>query len=173
MSDPHRVELHRPLPVERVTRPGIVQEIVATPEECAALAKRMAIPAVLSLACRFRLHAESNGAVRAEGKLTARVVQDCVVTLDPFESPLEEAFRVRFVPAAEATPDEDDPLDPESDDEIPFEGATIDLGEAAAEQLALALDPYPRKPGAEMPDEGADEPPNPFAALARLKRPID
>ena len=28
----------------------------------------------------------------------------------------------------------------------------IDLGEAAAEQLGLALDPYPRMPGVEMPD---------------------
>ena len=56
--------------------------------------------------------------------------------------------------------------DPESIDEIPYEGSTIDLGEAAAEQLALALDPYPHKPGATLPD--SDEAPrNPaFAALA-------
>jgi len=33
------------------------------------------------------------------------------------------------------------------------------------EQLALALDPYPRKPGAALPPELAAEPDGPFAAL--------
>jgi hypothetical protein len=54
----------------------------------------------------------------------------------------------------------------------------IDLGELAAEQLGLAIDPYPRKPDAELPAEWKAEPgaepavterPNPFAALEKLK----
>ncbi|MDB5401383.1 MAG: hypothetical protein JWQ55_3401, partial [Rhodopila sp.] len=53
-------------------------------------------------------------------------------------------------------------------DEIPFDANLIDLGEAAAEQLGLALDPYPRMPGVELP-LAEDEPnPHPFAALRRL-----
>ena len=76
------------------------------------------------------------------------VVRTCVVSLDDFETTLEEDFRVRFVPAGTET---DNP-DPEAEDEIPFAGTVIDLGEAAAEQLALSLDPYPRKPGAELPE---------------------
>lgn len=59
---------------------------------------------------------------------------------------------------------------PESDDEIPFEGNQIDLGEAAAEQLGLALDPYPRMPGAELPEAEADVELHPFARLAGLRR---
>ena len=75
--------------------------------------------------------------------------------------------RVRFVPEGREDPE----LDPDSDDEIPYSGVAIDLGEAAAEQLALMLDPYPRKPGADLPAAADDSQTSPFAALARLKRP--
>jgi hypothetical protein len=43
----------------------------------------------------------------------------------------------------------------------------LDLGEAVAEQLALALDPYPRVPGAELPEIESDPQERPFAALRR------
>ncbi len=52
----------------------------------------------------------------------------------------------------------------------------IDLGEAVAQQLALALEPYPRAPGAALPEEpcartgGARAAEGPFAALESLKR---
>ena len=130
-----------------------------------------AIPAVLSLRCTFRLTLESGGVVLAEGALEARLVRDCVVSLEPFETAVAERFRLRFVPAellAEA--DEDALLDPDADDEIPYDGAAIDLGEAAAEQLALAMDPYPRRPGAALPDEASEAAESPFAALSRLRR---
>ena len=60
----------------------------------------------------------------------------------------------------------------------PAPDGLIDLGELAAEQLGLALDPYPRKPDAAVPAEWkaepvvepvADERPNPFAVLEKLK----
>lgn len=168
MAEP---EFHRPVPVDRL--PAQEHSVVATPGECAALARRMAIPAVLSLTCRFRLRAEAGGIVLAEGALSARVVRDCVVSLDPFEMDVAERFRVRFVPTVMEPEDEEGWLDPAEDDEIGYGGSTVDLGEAAAEQLALALDPYPRKPGAEMPEEGGEDRLSPFAALARLRRPPD
>ncbi len=83
----------------------------------------------------------------ARGHLQARVLQTCVVSLDEFEAAVDEIFSLRFVPEGTET---DDP-DPESEDEMPYSGDVLDLGEAAAEQLALALDPYPRKPDAELP----------------------
>jgi uncharacterized metal-binding protein YceD (DUF177 family) len=99
--------------------------------------------------------------VVATGRLEASVVQTCVVSLEDFESPVAEDFVVHFVP--EGT-ESDDP-DPESVDEIPYGGDTIDLGEAAAEQLALSLDPYPRRPDATLPE--TESPPDPrLAALA-------
>ena len=54
-------------------------------------------------------------------------------------------------------------------DWIVIEDGKIDLGQYAVEQLALSLDPFPRKPGAEFvqPEEPAEI--SPFAALKALK----
>ena len=155
-------ELHRPLAVDRVGPGGASERVDATPAECAALAVRMRIPAVHALSCTFRLRPLPGATLEAEGSLDAAVTQACVVTLDEFQSEVSEPFVVRFVPEGRES---DDP-DPEAPDEIPYAGAVIDLGEAAAEQLALALDPYPRKPGAELPETPPDPDAHPFAKLA-------
>ena len=146
--------------------------IEASSAEREALAARLRIPGLLRLACRFTLRPEpgkgEQGRIVAEGRLEARVAQTCVVSLEPFEADVVEDFVIHFT--AGSLPDEadDDPLAP---DEVPYDGTTIDLGEAAAEQLALALDPFPRRPGAVLPaDDAGDGPANPFAALAGLKR---
>ncbi len=153
-------ELSRPVAAERIGAAPFETRVEASAEECRALAVRMQIPAVLSLSCEFRLRRERAEVIDADGRLHARVVRICVVTLDEFEAEVMEAFAVRFVPAgAEA-----EEIDPEADDEIAYNGKMLDLGEAAAEQLALALDPYPRRPGASLPDE-APAPARPFAAL--------
>jgi len=138
--------------------------VEATPAECAALAVRMNLPAVLTLSCTYHLLREGRDRVLARGVLRATVTQTCVVSLDDFDATVEDVFQVRFVPSGE----EADDIDPDSDDEIPFEGNTIDLGEAAAEQLGLVLDPYPRMPGVEMPAIEDEPEPHPFAALRRL-----
>lgn len=141
-------ELHRPVSIAEIGPSGLDSVVEASPTECAALARRMGVPAVLSFACRFHLVRAAGGAVAARGQLAASVVRTCVVSLDDFETEVDEDFKVRFVPAGTET---DNP-DPEAEDEIPFAGTVIDLGEAAAEQLGLALDPYPRKPAAELPE---------------------
>jgi len=118
---------------------------------------------VESLRCAFHLVRLTAATILAEGRLQARVVQTCVVSLEDFPADIDEAFRVRFVPAGQES---DDP-DPEADDEIGYAGGMLDLGEAAAEQLALTLDPYPRAPGAELPELDAEAAAHPFAALRR------
>lgn len=160
------VELHRPLLVGQVPALGARIVVDATATERSALAVRMGLPDVLSLRCRFDLTRESNTVIRASGVLTARVVRTCVISLEDFEAAVEETFDVRFVPAGT----EQDDLDPEADDEIPYENGIIDLGEAAAEQLGLALDPYPRKPDAALPEIEDKPEAHPFAALERLRR---
>ncbi len=157
-------ELHRPLSLARIGTLGLDMTVEAKPAECAALADRMNLPRVLALLCVFHLIRESRDKVLARGVLRATVTQICVVSLEEFDATIEDVFQVRFVPAGEESED----VDPESDDEIPFEGNMIDLGEAAAEQLGLALDPYPRMPGMEMPEIEEDPEPHPFAALRRL-----
>ena len=55
---------------------------------------------------------------------------------------------------------------------MPYGGDSIDLGAALAEQLALALDPYPRKPGAKLPagspSDAARFTPSPLSAPDKL-----
>ena len=157
-------ELSRVVQVERLP-PGLTVE--ATEAECAALAARLRIPAVEAVTCVFALRRRS-GAVVAEGALDARVVQSCVVSLEPVEQAVSERFTLHFVPRGREQGDDD----PDSPDEAPYDNGRIDLGEAAAEQLALALDPYPRRPGAALDPvataEG-DEPPSGLASLRRLQ----
>ena len=159
-------ELHRPVRLARVDADGTDLVVEATPAECLALTDRMLIPAVQSLTCAFHLRRESDSVVVAHGRLQAHVVQTCIVSAEDFETTVDDAFRLRFVPSGEES---DDP-DPESDDEIPYEGDTLDLGEAAADQLALALDPYPRMPGAELPEPDTEDQAHPFSALTRLRK---
>ena len=125
------------------------------------------LPEVRALWCRFRLVPLGAHHPRAEGWLRARAMRECVVSLELFEAETEEHFAVRFVPAGT----ESEEADPDSEDEIGYAAGEIDLGEAAVEQFALVLDPWPRKPGAALPAAAADPEEGPFAALARRKPP--
>jgi uncharacterized metal-binding protein YceD (DUF177 family) len=159
-------ELHRPVSADRIGASGLDFTVEATGAECAALAARMQVPAIHSLTCVFHLVRERGDQIAARGHLRARITQTCVVSLEDFDTDVEEVFQVRFVPSGEET----EVIDPDADDDLPYEGNTIDLGEAAAEQLGLAIDPYPRMPGAELPDEATQDAAHPFAALSGLRK---
>jgi len=160
-------ELHRPIAVERIGRARLDVAVEASATECSALARRMNLPAVLSLTCRFNLEHETGDTMIARGQLVAEVMQTCVVSLEDFPVTVDERFAVRCVPEGKESED----ADPEALDEITYADGVLDLGEAVAEQLALALDPYPRAPGAVLPEIEAEADPHQFAALGALKRP--
>jgi uncharacterized metal-binding protein YceD (DUF177 family) len=143
---------------------GMRLVVEADEAERALVAARLGLNAVRHLRCSFDLRPAEAGAVLARGKLRARVAQTCVISLDPFESDVTEDFRVRFVPAGT----ESESIDVETEDEIPYAGDVLELGEATVEQLALALEPYPQKPGAALP-AAPEQDAGPFAALARLR----
>jgi uncharacterized metal-binding protein YceD (DUF177 family) len=159
-------ELSRPFPVERVGE-GIDVLVTPTPAERAAVAARMGLVELSAFTCNFALQRAQNRNIRATGQLRAVAIQTCVVSLEPFEAVIAEDFAVRFVP--EGTESED--LNIDAEDEIPYAGTMLDLGEAASEQLALALDPFPRKAGVSLPEEAEDAPEGAFAALRRLREP--
>jgi uncharacterized metal-binding protein YceD (DUF177 family) len=159
---PELSRLHR---IDGLPKAGATVAVVATPEECAAVAGRIGIPALRSLVAKFRLHPVEGGAIAATATFSARLVRECVVSLEEFETTQRESFRLRFVPAGM----ESDDQDPESDDEIAFDGGMIDLGEVVVEQLALDLDPFPRTEGAMLPNDGEPVVMSPFAALAALR----
>ena len=169
MSAEPAPELSRPLDIGQIGAAGETVVVEADPAERAALAVRFGISAIGALSVTFRLSPPRDRVVAAAGLMSAQVTQVCVVTLEPFDATVEEAFDVLFVPAGTET--DDDLGDPETPDEIPYTGDRIDLGEAAAEQLALSLDPYPRKPGAALDENGDPTPPSPFSGLSgRFRR---
>lgn len=159
-------EFSRGVNLARLPPEGREERLAASAAECAALARRFAIPAVNRLEAVLLLCPEPGGMATVTGRLSAEVVQECVVTLEPVTQVVEEAVALRIVP-----PGHEPAEDPEAPDEIESAGDTVDLGEAVAEQLALALDPYPRAPGATFAGEGAgDAPSGPFAALEALRK---
>lgn len=159
-------ELSRMVALDRIGAAGLDQVVEADTPECAALAERLMIPAVHALRCVFRLRRITGSVIEAAGTLEAEVEQVCVVSLEPFRQAVTEAFTVQFVPAGTEAPDDD----LEAPDQIVFEGSAIDIGEASAQQLALALDPYPRRPDLDAPSSPLEPAALPFAALAALRR---
>ena len=162
------LELSRPLPADRIGPAGYDIVVEATDAECLAIAERLFVPSVQSVCCRWSLKPAPHGTVEAEGSLRARLHRDCVVSLEPFAVEVVEEFAVRFVPAGDENDVADDPDEP---DELTIENGLLELGEATVEQLALALDPYPRKPGAELPAVMGEALPTVFSALAKLRKP--
>jgi uncharacterized metal-binding protein YceD (DUF177 family) len=160
-------ELHRPITLGRVGPNGLEVTVVANASECFALAERMKLAAVQTLSCEFRLEWDCSGALIAHGHLRAEVAQTCVVSLEEFAASVEERFTVRCV----AEGKQSDTVDPDALDEITYAEGSLDLGEAAAEQLALALDPYPRAPGTPAVSDGPDASEvHPLASLAALRQ---
>ncbi len=88
--------------------------------------------------------------VRLEGRLSAKVIQACVVTLDPVMAEIDAGFTRMFSEAPPMVAPEVT-LDLEQDGPDPIEKGQIDLGEIVAEELALSLDPYPRGPDVVFP----------------------
>jgi hypothetical protein len=111
-----------------------------------------------------------SGAYRLSGQVRARVTQRCVVTLDPVISDVDSRFDVLF-----HTEFQGDRHDMALEEEIELlENDSLDLGEIAAEELVIALDPYPRGQDVELteflpePDQMVERK-HPFAALAAIK----
>jgi uncharacterized metal-binding protein YceD (DUF177 family) len=164
-------EFSRPYRIDTIgDRPRRI-EIEANEEERTALARRFGLLGIDRLAADLTVHREASGIV-AEGRVEAAVGQACVVTGEPVPATINEAVALRFV-EEDAPAEEEVELSGDALDTMPIEGGTIDLGEAAAETMALALDPFPRAPGAEeaLREAGVlrEEEAGPFGALAGLK----
>jgi hypothetical protein len=161
------LELSRRVLAEHVGRADMQVTVEANPDERAAVAARLMIPAIESLRCEWVLRPSEGGMIQGQGVLQARVTQLCVITVEPFDSVVRESFEVHFVLEGRES-EEDDPDEP---DQLVYDGVAVDIGEATVEQLALTLDPNPRKPNATLPILDADEAGGPFAALAKLRDP--
>lgn len=147
------------------------RKLAASAKECAALAKRFDLVAIEKLEAEVVLDTDGP-AVTANGTLEANIVQSCAVSGEDLPVSISEAVALRFVPAGSARAEEIE-LDANQLDEIEFTGSAFDLGEALAQSLALAIDPFAIGPAAEearrkagIAAEGAS---GAFAALAALR----
>lgn len=133
--------------------PGEVIVIEASAAECAALAARFGVSAVASLRAEVALEAKPK-AIRATGRLKAAIIQPCAVSGEDFPVTIDEPLDLRFVesagrPAPAADEEIEIALEADDCDEIEYAGDMFDLGEAVAQSLGLAIDPYAEGPGAD------------------------
>ena len=151
--------------------------IGATEEERAALAQRFGLIGIDRLSAEASVK-RSGEEVRADGSLSAAVVQSCVATGEPVPAEVNEEFSIVFRPHPEGMSEEEEIELSEGElDVVFYDGSAVDLGEAVAETLSLSLDPYPRAPVAEealreagvKTEEEHKAETSPFAALAALK----
>lgn len=170
--------------VDRIGPEGVLLQLSPDRIEREGLARQLQIPAVHGLSAQVRIVPDpaQAGHFLLKGQFEAEVEQTCVVSLEPVRQHVGESFVRRFAPAAESggpavgeDEDEAEWLDPEAEDPPdPLDDGMIDAGAVVAEALALALDPYPRKPGAGFPqgyrpDPDGNEKISPFAVLAKLR----
>jgi uncharacterized metal-binding protein YceD (DUF177 family) len=163
-------EFSRPIDRRQLKAKPVAVE--AGQAERKALARRFRLVAIDRLAAEVTLIADGK-AVDAAGTLEAAIVQTCAVSGDDLPVAIREPITLRFVPQTQIAA-EDLELKAEELDEIAFTGHVFDLGEAVAQSLALAIDPYATGPEADrvrkekgLADEAAS---GPFAALAALKK---
>ena len=169
--------LSRPLEIARITPDGLSQTIVANEAERQALAAAYDLPAVYALSAELLIARGSGGLIEVDGRLTADVVQTCVVSLEPVEQKIDEPLSLRFVSLpAGAVPRADRDAVGDIDAPEVLSGPTLDLGALVEEHFVLSLDPYPRAPGAVLPgdvvESGTPAADSPFAALEELGKRI-
>jgi uncharacterized metal-binding protein YceD (DUF177 family) len=147
MKSGEHFEFRRLIPLDELEEGDIHKTIEAGEEEREALARRFDLVAIDVLNASVEMRRMPGGPlVRVEGRLTADLVQRCVVTLAPLPVHIEEVFVETFGPDGYRAPDG------EADAGVPeiFDSGGIDLGELAAQHLSLSLDPYPRAPAADV-----------------------
>lgn len=166
-------EFSRPIALDTLGEAPRQIEIEAGEAERAALSRRFDLMDIATLTTAMAL-VRRGDAVTATGRVEAAVTQSCIASGAPVAARIDEAFSIEFRPMPDAAvPDTEAELGEDELDVVFYEGASIDIGEAAAETLALALDPYPRAPDADAALKASgvksEEEAGPFAALAALK----
>lgn len=143
--------------VAHLPQKGMPVGIEADETQRAALAAEHALVSVEAWKAELLVAGWKRNGVKVSGRVEADITQQCVVTLEPLKTHIEEEVSAIYFPedsklgrlgfhgAGEVHLDAEGPDSPET-----FSGDTIDVGALAEEFFALAIDPYPRKAGAEL-----------------------
>ncbi|MHB1220217.1 MAG: YceD family protein [Alphaproteobacteria bacterium] len=178
-----QTEFYRPFDTGEMSDDAAEREISANDAERAALAQRFGLQALDRLSATLTVRRVRDDMFHVSGRLSAAVVQQCVVTLEPVRAALDEPVTMTFVKSKAAAKKGKGAAEAVEglEDEGPeiMAGDLIDLGEAVAQQLAVSLDPYPRAPGASLEavlprelaaEKGEEKRPSPFAVLEALRK---
>jgi hypothetical protein len=178
LSEPEQPTLTRWIDVASIPPTGMDKSIVADEAERRQIAGALGLVDLASLSAELTLSRGAGGLVDVSGRVAADLVQSCVVSLEPVAAHIDEPVEARFVPAGTA----EAPPEPKPGREIriggeaadlaeTYSGPRIDIGRTVLEHFVLAIDPYPRAPGAELPADlidAGDDTTSPFAVLSSL-----
>lgn len=177
MTQKDHFDLDARIKVDAIPAEGRLVSVDTDAVQREYLAERFQVRAVENFsasvtATRFR------GGVRVQGEVQGAVVQSCIVTRDPVVQAISEPIDRVFLPGqheADGAGAGAEVFVNLEDEDFPdyFEGNEIDLADLVMEIFALAIDLYPRAPGAHLPDGVAGDDPSdasPFAALESLKK---
>ena len=121
---------------ELSTRP-FRQRIEATAEERERLSRRFDLISLDRLVAEVELRRQSPEVILLEAEFAAEFEQCCAVTLEPVRGAVSDRFSLVYGPA----PEEEQEIALTSDEPAfePLNGNSIDIGEAVAQELSLAL----------------------------------
>ncbi len=150
--------------VARLPQKGLPVVIEADERQRAALADEHELLSVERYRAELLVARWKRNGVKVSGRVEADITQACIVTLDPVAAHIDEPVEALFLPeesklgregfegGGEIILDADGPDSPET-----FSGDFIDVGALAEQFFGLAIDPYPRKPGATIEVAGDDQ----------------
>jgi uncharacterized metal-binding protein YceD (DUF177 family) len=145
------------------------QRIEATAEEREKLSQRLDLISLDRLVAEVELRRQSPEMILLEAEFAAEFEQCCAVTLEPVRGAISDRFSLVYGPA----PEEEQEIALTSDEPAfePLNGNSIDIAEAVAQELSLALPIFPRHPEARIDETAIAEPlQGPFATLARARK---
>jgi uncharacterized metal-binding protein YceD (DUF177 family) len=165
---PPAPEFSRPVALTQLSARPFRQRIEATAEERERLSRRFDLISLGRLVAEVELRRQSPEVILLEAEFSAEFEQCCAVTLEPVCGQVSDRFSLVFGPA----PEEEQEIALSTDEPAfePLNGNSIDIGEAVAQELSLALPVFPRDPDAKIDQAAMEEPlQGPFATLARVR----
>jgi uncharacterized metal-binding protein YceD (DUF177 family) len=150
--------------------------LVADEVQSAGLARRFGLLSLAKLEADVS-YWQDGDVVRVQGNYVADLEQPCVATGKPVSEHIVDQFKLSFISETRYAADTDTELDESDCDTLFHNGRIIDIGEAVAQSLGLALNPFPRSDDADavLQEAGVlgEHQAGPFAALAALRTKQD
>jgi len=179
------------LNITTMPKAGYSRKLTPDQNEMAAIASSCGLVAINAFEAQVDCRPWHRDGITVSGRISVSMEQACVVSLEPVFDEITTEFSARFVPegskfarpikqAVAGQGDREIVFDFEGDDAPELvEGEEVDLWEVVLEHFNLAIDPFPRAQGQELPanvqevlppDAADEEKISPFAALAALKQ---